>query len=144
MIKEIVTDTDELSKECDYISPKKTGAWEHIITNLLDTAKSHRNNCAGLAANQISYKKRAIVVRINKSYVPMINPQFIVQYGGFKKEFESCLSLPGVQTKKRRYKKIKVMYFCPINMVQVPCLKLKGFEARTIQHEIDHLNGILI
>jgi peptide deformylase len=122
----------------------KSDDTKQIANDLFDTAKHHENRCAGLAANQIGYCERIIIVKIHKTFVPMVNPEFIVCYGGLKRENEYCLSFPGKSTSRRRYKKIKVSYFDPLNGVQVPVLELKGFEARIIQHEMDHLSGILI
>ncbi len=146
MIKEIVLDKEILSIRCFTLSKNEieTGLTDKIVKDLLDTANAHSKNCTGIAANQIGYNKRAIIVKINKSFVAMINPQIIACYGGYKKEKESCLSFPGEWVKKRRNKKVKLSYYDPINKVQVPCLKLKAIEARAFQHEMDHLNGHLI
>ena len=145
MIKEIIKDEKQLVIGCTSITTKgsDTTEMQNIVKDLLDTAESNKWNCLGLAANQIGYHKRIIVTTINKSFVVMVNPQ-INPHGKKVTKEESCLSFPGKWVKMKRYYKVKVSYFDPINMIQVPCLKLKHKEARIIQHEMDHLNGKLI
>jgi peptide deformylase len=140
-MKEIITDPNFLKQRCEWIQKKdyQNPETKQIIEDLLYTAKRNYN-CAGLAANQIGYLKCAIVVKINNSFVPMINPQ-IKRHGKLVTKEESCLSFPGKITKRKRSNKVKVSYFDPINNIQIPCLKLKGFEARIVQHELDHLCG---
>lgn len=147
MIKKIIKDSEKLSTRC--IS--STRVWiEHkqIVEDLLDTANHHNETseegCAGLAANQIGCDKRIIVVLIKDKFVAMVNPEYIVKQGGVSTEEEGCLSFPGKLTKKRRYKKVKISFFDPIKNKQIKKFTLKGFEARVLQHEIDHLNGVTI
>lgn len=146
MIKEIVTDKQKLSIGCMSVkkSERLVDSYWPCVNDLLDTAREHNYECAGLAANQIGYNKRIFVVKIGNTFIPMVNP-VINLHGKMVKKNESCLSFPGkVFLKKRRYYKVKVSYFDPMNQVQVGCLKLKKEEARAIQHEMDHLNGKLI
>lgn len=139
MIKTIATDRKELSKPCQI-----TMNYDHIVRDLLDTAIANEANCAGLAANQIGYNERVIVVKINGFFMPIVNPVLKLKYGGIKSDYEACLSFPGKSKRVRRFKRIKVSFYCPVELRQIEGLALKGFKARIIQHEIDHLNGILI
>jgi len=75
------------------------------------------------------------------SYMIMLNPVIIKQSGSFETE-ESCLSLLGGPRKTTRYQKIKVQY--QTLDFQTRLKTFEGWTAQIIQHEIDHLNGILI
>ena len=140
MIKEIITDKERLSIGCTSIPTKDNPKMMQVVNDLLYTAKSYGFNCVGLAANQINYYERVMVVKINNSFVAMVNPE-IHPYGKKVTKEEGCLSFPGKMVKMKRYYKVKIAYYDPINQIRVPCLKLKGTEARIVQHEIDHING---
>jgi peptide deformylase len=96
----------------------------------------------GLAAPQVGVNKRIIIVFMDgKSVIPMINPE-IIDYSK-ETEFgeEGCLSLPGKWGQVERYRQILVQYKDEKGDKRV--LRLEGFNARIVQHEIDHLDGIL-
>jgi len=95
----------------------------------------------GLAAPQIGKNIRVIVVSTNEGEIAMINPKILKK--SFKKEWgeEGCLSVPKTFGDVRRHKKIK---FCFLNTEGMEKLiEAEGFFARVVQHEIDHLDGIL-
>lgn len=132
MRRTIITDVSKLKLPSDPIE-----RWEvkEILPHLIDTAEAHYDKCLGLAANQIGYQKRLFVVKIDGNYAAFINPEIIVRKDGIKSDFETCLSFPDRKpVKVRRYKTIKMADF---NIFH-------GIVARVIQHEIDHLNGVLI
>lgn len=109
-------------------------------TDLLDTLKAHREQCVGMAANMIGVKRRIVAFEDGDKYTVMFNPEIIKRSGKYTTE-EGCLSLSGVRPTER-YKTIKVRYQ-DMNMK----LHIKTYEGRTaqiIQHETDHLNGIII
>lgn len=115
-----------------------------VIQDLLDTAKAH-SNCAGLAAPQIGYQQRVIVVRLTEGFIPMINPKYIEKSGKYQNGKEGCLSRPPTiknQVNVKRYYRIKIKYTGPQGYEVIK--KFRSFEARVIQHEIDHLDGKLI
>lgn len=100
----------------------------------------------GIAAPQIGENVRVCLVVLNydtpnEIVLPMVNPE-IVSHG--EEEVlgeEGCLSLPGVYAKIDRWNKVSVE-FCDVNGgKQVLCLE--GLNARVVQHEIDHLDGVL-
>ena len=144
MIKPIVTNKEQLAV------PSKRADEESIIsmvvTDLLDTAKHHAKSkvgCLGLAANQIGFLHRIIVVNKGGVWVPMINP-VIDKVEGCKSSLvgEGCLSRPGVNKKIRRDKIIIVRYWDENEDLVEEIVK--NFDARVIQHEVDHLNGKFI
>ena len=103
----------------------------------------------GLAAPQISQLKRIIIVasRPSSRYpkaplmspTVMINPTFTALSGEKEKDWEGCLSIPGIRALVPRYKAIHVQYTDEQgNPVEQ---QLGGFVARVFQHEADHLDG---
>jgi len=116
---------------------------EEVVSELVKgmwITMSENGGC-GLAANQVGILKRVIVVSVGKLNQVLINP-VIVKRDGKSRGMESCLSFPGMKVSKIRSKKIVVNFFDEERNLKV--LKLKGIEARCVQHEIDHLNGINI
>ena len=112
--------------------------------DLLDTLMAHADACVGMAANMIGVRKR-IIAFLDESgkrpvYTVMFNPEILRADGAYQTE-EGCLSIPGIR-KTRRYKKIKVKY---LDLDMKPRIATyEGVTAQAIQHEIDHLDGILI
>lgn len=111
-----------------------------IGTDLLDTLAYHRENCLGMAANMIGESKRIIIISMGFVDLVMFNPMIISKKDSFHAE-ESCLSLSGSR-KTTRYKEIKVDYLDHHWMKK--SLTLTGLPAQVCQHELDHLEGILI
>lgn len=111
-----------------------------IATDLLDTLKAHKNECVGMAANMIGEAKRIIAFEDEGKYTVMFNPRLLKADDAFKTE-EGCLSLVGVRPCKR-YRSIKVQY--ENERFQTRIKTYKGFTAQIIQHEMDHLEGIII
>lgn len=105
-----------------------------------------RQNGVGLAAPQVGHNIRAIIVRLNagtkeEMTFSMINPE-ILQFSEEKYEDEEgCLSIPDIWGIIERPKEIIVSFQNPRGAPQT--LKLSTLNARIVQHEIDHLDGIL-
>lgn len=117
-----------------------TEADRQIAVNLLDTLKANEERCVGLAANMIGEKKAIIAVNMGIVNVAMLNPVIVKKSGPFETE-EGCLSLTGVR-RTRRYKEIEVEY--QDMQFQRRRQKFSGWTAQIIQHECDHLEGVLI
>ena len=117
-----------------------TEADRQIAVNLLDTLKANEERCVGLAANMIGEKKAIIAVNMGIVNVAMLNPVIVKRSGPFETE-EGCLSLTGVR-RTRRYKEIEVEY--QDMQFQRRRQKFSGWTAQIIQHECDHLEGVLI
>ena len=114
-----------------------------LIQDMTDTM--YQEDGVGLAAPQIGVLKRIIVVSPNgrrgEEHV-YINPEIIKSSLEEEIGLEGCLSLPGASCEIRRAKKIK---FQALDLNGSKNVKeLEGFPARVIQHEMDHLNGVLI
>ena len=91
--------------------------------DLQDTLAANREACVGMAANMIGVKKR------------------IIRKSGPYETEEGCLSLPGVR-KTKRYQNIEIEYYDWNWKKQRQ--KFTGWPAQICQHEMDHLEGILI
>ena len=138
MIKEIVKDIGILQQKSEEF---KFGEDDYLITDLIDTANANIEHCAGLACIQIGTAKKVVVVRIGDKFVPMINPMIIKRSQETFVAKERCLSLDG-EREVKRHKKIKVGYTTQNGKRK--CEDFGGFVAQVIQHECDHLKGILI
>ena len=111
-----------------------------LARDLMDTLKANRERCVGMAANMIGVNKAVIVFDDNGKATLMYNPEILRRDGPYEAE-EGCLSLPGVR-KTTRYRSIKVQY--QNEQFQVRIKTFRDFTAQIIQHECDHLEGILI
>jgi peptide deformylase len=95
----------------------------------------------GLAAPQVGVRKQILVADIGQGPVCVVNPQILIATGG-DRMIEGCLSLPEVQVEIYRMTYLEVRGQNPQG--KDIHLKTEGLLARVLQHEIDHLNGILI
>ena len=138
MIKEIVKDEKILTQKSERF---EFGKDDYLIKDMIDTAEHYKDNCAGLACIQIGIPKRVILVRQGDKFIPFINPMMVQRSNKTYIAKEKCLSVDGVRT-VRRFNAIKVIYSTQENKTK--CMTFSGFTAQIIQHEIDHLNGILI
>lgn len=112
----------------------------HIfIQKMINTLRA--NNGAGLAAPQVGKMIRVFVLEIDYVLYVMINPVIKNASRDTISMEEGCLSFPGVFQQVTRSKKVTVAYFDQEGKKQR--LKAKGLLARAIQHEYDHLEGIL-
>ncbi len=113
---------------------------KQLVDDLIDTVSATPNG-AGLAANQIAVPLRALVTYVDQKPQVFINPEIVEESEEVDEAEEGCLSIPG--------------WYGPVwrkERVTVRALNEKGkqfkvkaadFEARVLQHEIDHLNGVL-
>lgn len=108
--------------------------------DLQDTLEVNRQRCAGMAANMIGVRKRAIIVSMGFMNLVMYNPVILKKEGPYETE-EGCLSLEGMR-RTTRYEKIRVEYLD--SAWKKHTQDFTGWTAQIIQHEVDHLNGILI
>ena len=111
-----------------------------IGQDLQDTLRANKDRCVGMAANMIGIKKRIIIVNLGFRNLVMYNPVIEKKSESYEAE-EGCLSLEGVR-KTIRYQNVEVEYLDENWKKQR--MKLSGWPAQICQHEIDHLNGIII
>ena len=138
MIKEIVKDTEILTQKSEKFI---VGQDEPLIQDMIDTASEFGEHCVGLACVQIGVPKRVIIVKQGDKFVPYRNPSIIGKSPKTYTAEETCLSLEGKRT-VRRHKQIKLLYVDKNGKSKIQVFS--GFIAQIIQHECDHLNGVLI
>lgn len=136
-----------LRQHADYVEEADNPNIRQIIADMKAALAATLG--VGLAAPQISQLKRIIIVASRPSTrypkaplmqpTVMINPTFQALSDNKEKDWEGCLSIPGIRALVPRYKAINVQYTDEIgNPVEQP---LEGFVARVFQHEADHLDG---
>lgn len=136
MVKKVCRDVMFLSKKAE----TATEADRQTALDLLDTLTANSEHCVGMAANMIGVNKSIIAVSIGPVNVAMINPVITKKSSPYETE-EGCLSLMGTR-KTTRYNEIEVE-FLDLNFKKQKN-KYMGWIAQIIQHECDHLAGIII
>lgn len=136
MIKPICKDIFFLSKK----AKKASKADIQVGYDLLDTLKAHKESCIGMAANMIGVDKSVIVVSMGFMDIVMFNPKIISKSGQYRAQ-EGCLSLSGTRD-CIRHQRVKVEYYDFDFKKHIE--EYSGIIAETIEHEIDHLSGIII
>ncbi|MEK6529191.1 MAG: peptide deformylase [Nitrospirota bacterium] len=141
----------EIKKYPDKILMKKTelvrefdGELQRLIDNMIETMYTAPG--IGLAANQVGVSKQVLTVDVRGiqeqgDLIVLINPEVVSSDGECEIE-EGCLSLPEYKTVLKRPEKIRVT---GLDRKGSPLeFECDGLLARALQHEIDHLNGILL
>lgn len=136
MVRNIVKDIFLLGQKSTSAEKKDL----RVAIDLKDTLTANKDRCVGMAANMIGEKKRIIIVSLGFENMIMINPVLLSKDGPYTAE-EGCLSLDGTR-KTTRYNNIEVEYVDEDWKKHKE--KYSGFTAQIIQHEMDHLEGILI
>jgi peptide deformylase len=133
----IITDEKLLRVKCEDVLPNEVGELVDLLERELKLAPSG----IGLAAPQIGVAKNIAIVRINDKYsINLINCHIKQGFDEAIFEDEGCLSFPGKFVKTMRYNEIYVVE----NLVEPRSFIAHGLPAVVIQHELNHLNGILL
>ena len=130
---------------CEFGTPEL----EALVADMFDTM--HHANGAGLAAPQIGVNLQLVIYgfKQNQRYpdappVPetvLINPVLTPLSEHKEEEFEGCLSVPGLRGSVPRFTRLR---YEGVDQNNVPIARdVEGFHARVVQHEVDHLLGIL-
>lgn len=116
---------------------------KEILALLRDMEETTRNaDGLGLAAPQVNTSVRVCVARINGRLTPLIDPDITWRSDKMELAEEGCLSLPGIWMSVPRAQGIVLRYVDGRGQKQER--RLEGIDARVVQHEVDHLDGILI
>lgn len=138
-----------LAQAAEPVRDFNTPELDTLVEDMFDTMAAL--NGAGLAAPQIAISRRVVVfgVAANPRYpevepVPttvLVNPEITVLDERVTEDWEGCLSVPGLRGLVPRYQKIRYTGFTQAgeSLERV----VEGFHARVVQHEVDHLDGIL-
>lgn len=132
------------------ISEINTSKFQKFVDDLIETQRA--KDGAGIAAPQVDVLKRVFTMELkenprypNKATFPLyvaINPEIETISDTLIESWEGCLSIPGIRGQLPRYKQIRLKaldrFGTPYDVV------LDGFSAVVAQHELDHLNGILL
>ena len=119
----------------------------NVDANVADLARDmldlmRRHNGIGLAAPQVGLLSRLILVDVGQQPLAIINPQFTPMADTTGRMSEGCLSLPDVEVEVDRKHSIEVRGLDPTGAALH--FEASGLLARVIQHEVDHLQGVLI
>ena len=120
-----------------------------LLQDMQDTMAA--KNGAGLAAPQIGVSQRVVIFGVQKNprypdaeevpFTVLVNPKIVMLTREIEEDWEGCLSVPGMRGVVPRYRKLRYSGFDiegnPIER------EAEGFHARVVQHECDHLDGIL-
>jgi peptide deformylase len=151
MLKRVLTHPNKILRSKANPVLKFDEELEGLITDLIDTANVMFG--AGIAAPQIGESKRVVVIKpsafqienpfpskYNEEYMVLINP--VIETSGEKIEWiEACLSVPGVEGKVKRFENCIVKFLDEAGNMQT---LEAGFPfSGGLQHEIDHLDGIV-
>lgn len=137
---EILTNEDKLLRRKSKRVSKIDDVIRNLSASLIDTMIS--NNGVGLAAPQCGILKQIIIVLVNNQPKVFINPEIVSFSQKTKVEEEGCLSIPETFIKKKRSKSVTLKYR---DLSGHPRLETyEDLTARIIQHEIDHLSGVLM
>jgi peptide deformylase len=144
MIRKIVKYGDPvLEKPAQPITEFNTPELDQLIDDMFETMYSAKG--LGLAGPQVGISQRLTVIDISQGQdeskkLVLINPEIITREGSQVGE-EGCLSIPGFREQVKRAAKVKIR----AKNAQGETLEHEGEElvARAMQHEVDHLNGIL-
>ena len=140
-LKPIITDEALLSERADEVDTiKEMKEARAIIAELKSIIR--KKELTSLSAPAIGYRKRIFCVNFSDSEIKtFINP-IIVKAEGLVLSDEKCTSIPGKRFILPRNNKVSIMYTSPLGKVE--SREVSGVAASVIQHEIHHLDGILI
>lgn len=142
---ELVYYPDPRLKEIAQPVEAVTDELKNIVKEMFEIM--YKTDGIGLAGNQVGLMQRVLVANLyadkdkNQGEIVFINPKILSRQGKVVEE-EACLSLPGIVAQIQRAKKIKVTY--KDLELKEHAIDAEDLFARVLQHEIDHLDGILI
>ncbi len=136
MMDKIITDETVLRKISKPTTIKEVRELK-LISRLRKANKTAWTNGCGLAAIQIGIPLRFAWLKFQKKEFTLLNPEIIEKKHPIIHCGEGCLSSPHVRRDVKRYNQIIYMSYGKTR-------KVKGLKAFIIQHEIDHMDGILI
>ncbi|GAC1333394.1 MAG: peptide deformylase [Candidatus Dormibacteria bacterium] len=138
MIREIVVVEDRrLRTKCPRV-PRVDASIQLLIDDMVDTMREAPG--IGLAAPQVGVTLRVIVCEVDENLHCLVNPE-IIRAEGEQVGNEGCLSIPGYIGEVKRFERVVVK--AKNRAGKDVRLKAEGLLARCIQHEIDHIDGIL-
>ena len=142
-IRKIITEPNKLLREISLPVENVGKKEQQLMDDMLDTM--YAANGIGLAAIQIGVPKNVVVIDLNKDKkkIPMffVNPKIMSKSKSLTKYEEGCLSIPNLFAEIERPSECEIQYLDYFGKEKT--LKANGLLATCIQHELDHLKGIL-
>ena len=138
-LREVVTFPDPVLRETSEEVEKVSEDIRSLIDDMTETMYAYHG--IGLAAIQIGVPKRVIVVDVGEGLVALVNPTICEEEGEVQME-EGCLCLPGVMVDVKRSERVTVKGLDEKGEEVI--IEAEGLFARALQHELEHLDGILI
>ena len=112
------------------------------LSKFLMRSIPYRKHGVGLASNQINLPYRICSVKIGEIWKTFINPEIIKYYGESFINNERCLSIPKKDFNVKRYKSVDIVY--RDTKYRAQRATYNALTAIVLQHELDHLDGVLI
>lgn len=137
-IRNVVQVGDEVLRKKCYPVEVFDDKLAQLLDDMKDTVKKEEG--AGLAAPQVGILRRVVVCDVEEGFFEFVNPVFLEQKGE-QCGYEGCLSVKGKRGVVSRPNKVKISY--QDRKGEKHILTAKGFFAKCICHELDHLDGIL-
>lgn len=134
----------QVAKSIEAVDEAVVAVIQDLVDTMVDTGHS-----VGVAAPQIGVLRRVLVVDVSRSklgkdnnhrLLEMVNPE-IIDKSGSKMMREGCMSIPDYTGNVTRAERVVVEYTDRSGQLRV--IEASGFEAVAIQHELDHLDGLL-
>ena len=116
--------------------------YSKYLSKFLMRSIPYRKHGVGLASNQINLPYRICSVKIGQVWKTFINPEIIKYYGESFINNERCLSIPKKDFNVKRYKSVDIVYRDTKFTEQKATYN--ALTAIVLQHELDHLDGVLI
>tara|TARA_B100000989_G_scaffold280159_1_gene243380 strand:- start:315 stop:836 length:522 start_codon:yes stop_codon:yes gene_type:complete len=142
-IRKIITEPNKLLRKISLPVENVGKKEQQLMDDMLDTM--YAANGIGLAAIQIGVPKNVVVIDLNKDKkkIPMffVNPKITSKSKSLTKYEEGCLSIPNLFAEIERPSECEIQYLDYFGKEKT--LKANGLLATCIQHEVDHLKGIL-
>ena len=132
-----------LRARCETVKNFSDPELKKVIVDLFDTLTDFRRTHGfgrGIAAPQIGSAKKITVVNIDEPVV-LLNPEIVKQSKQMMTLWDDCFSFPDLLVKVKRHMKITVRYHDEMGTKRN--LEIEGGLSELLQHEIDHLNGVL-
>jgi len=122
------------------VDPAGDSELRSLVRRMAETM--YEENGVGLAAPQVGVNKRVIVFDVEDRLAALVNPTIVEASEETEVDDEGCLSVPGISVPIAR----SVRVVCSGQTVDANeiTIEAEGFLARVLQHEIDHLDGVLI
>jgi peptide deformylase len=136
----IITDEKLLRVKCEDVLPEEIDYLRNKLEQGLIWASKHGQSGVGLACPQIGIAKKMAIVRVDNIKIDLVNANITKKYHQFEFEGEGCLSFPGRYERTLRYREILVEN----NLVEPNRFIASGFVAVVCQHELNHLESILL